>query len=123
MHLQGGVYWATFGFPHFLQRNYQYVWGYTALNLVGGLAVLACRGQNALGGWAEARSLRYLGRISYGVYVYHLPVLDALRSKWPIGAASPGGIAATLGYVAIVIGISALSFELFEKQMLRLKGD
>jgi peptidoglycan/LPS O-acetylase OafA/YrhL len=122
LYFHGGVYWAALGFPHMLQRYYQYAWGYTVLNVMGGLAVLACRDGNALGGWVEARPLRYLGRISYGVYVYHVPILALLVGRWPVGQVSPAGIAATLGYVSIVIAVSALSFELFEKQVLRLKG-
>ncbi|MGZ8218733.1 acyltransferase family protein [Methylomagnum sp.] len=68
--------------------------------------------------------LVYLGRISYGLYVYHIPVLQG-----PIGVAVHGFLGlndpvawrAWLVDLPITIGIAALSWRLFEQPILRLK--
>jgi peptidoglycan/LPS O-acetylase OafA/YrhL len=60
---------------------------------------------------------RYCGRISYGLYVYHLPVIWAWYSLAPrINLAW-----FALGSFATTIALAVLSFELFERRCLRLK--
>jgi peptidoglycan/LPS O-acetylase OafA/YrhL len=59
-------------------------------------------------------ALRYMGKISYGVFLYHVPILT-LGQKWLHG---PAGIA---GLVALSFAAAALSYEFVEKPFLRLK--
>jgi peptidoglycan/LPS O-acetylase OafA/YrhL len=61
--------------------------------------------------WAP---LRYLGKISYGLFLYHVPVLT-LGHKWVHGPA--GGAC----LVALAFALAALSYEFVEKPALRLK--
>jgi peptidoglycan/LPS O-acetylase OafA/YrhL len=79
------------------------------------------------------RVLNYIGRISYGLYLYHFPYSQYFRGKvdsllygltqdhhrlsaWVHDHALNYWI-----HIAIIIGISALSFELIERPLLRLK--
>jgi peptidoglycan/LPS O-acetylase OafA/YrhL len=58
--------------------------------------------------------LRYIGKISYGLFLYHVPILT-LGQKWlhgPIGCAA---------LIALALGAAALSYEFVEKPFLRLK--
>jgi peptidoglycan/LPS O-acetylase OafA/YrhL len=72
-------------------------------------------------GFLSNRYLNYLGKVSYGIYVYGLIILQILMHKVII----PLGIDNFPLYMAIVIASSTLipiiSYELFEKQALKLK--
>jgi len=81
--------------------------------LVGGAAI----GFGGIGRFVlEARPILYLGRISYGVYVYHLLVPGvfgpALKACGLMLA--PKGVAECLVYSAITIGIASLSWKCLE---------
>lgn len=65
----------------------------------------------------------YLGKISYGMYVYH--VFMQLLGPWllsRVGLTLPEGLAAHLTfYVVLTVAFSALSWHLFEAPLNRLK--
>jgi peptidoglycan/LPS O-acetylase OafA/YrhL len=61
--------------------------------------------------------LVYLGRISYGLYMFHVLVLSLIT--WIFGDQCPWGRA--IAGLAITIGISALSWHFFESPILKLK--
>jgi len=77
----------------------------------------------------ENRVLDYLGKISYGLYMYHwlsiMLIMYFLRNAFPV-IESPGH---ELSYnlimypsaILLTIGLSALSYELYEKWFLNLK--
>jgi peptidoglycan/LPS O-acetylase OafA/YrhL len=68
-------------------------------------------------GWLAIAPLRYLGRISYGVYLYHWPMFQLGESMKPHGA----GHLYAVGLICLIIGVAAVSYELIEKPCLRLK--
>ena len=104
--------------------------GYTFLSITFALAVLAAA-QADLGrpaaSWLRARPLRALGKYSYGMYVFHKPLHDAigkpLLSRLPIDASR--SVAASCVYVACGLGATFvaafLSYNCFESWFLRLK--
>jgi peptidoglycan/LPS O-acetylase OafA/YrhL len=69
--------------------------------------------------------LRLIGRYSYGMYVFHLPLhtffgIVLLRSL--VGVVTPtDGLVYIVVITAVSFGIAALSYELFERRFLRLK--
>lgn len=87
----------------------------TAVFLVQVIAM----GDTWLWGWLNWRAVRYLGRISYGMFLYHMLayrfVIEVLHRNPPLWIRVPAVIA-----VAAIFG--ALSFHLVEKKFLRLKG-
>jgi peptidoglycan/LPS O-acetylase OafA/YrhL len=117
----------TLGYPNTLAAQGQFVWGYSVVNAVGALLIaLAAHGR--LGGrllqhpWTE-----YLGRISYGVYLWHFP-LAHLTSPWVFTIRRLTGadfyaciLLFTPIYLALLLALSALSYEAYERHFLRLK--
>jgi len=68
-----------------------------------------------LRGLLEYRPLVWLGRISYGVYLWHYPIFKAasfLRLGWPLKLC--------IG-MAVTLIVSSLSYYLMEKPVLKLK--
>lgn len=71
----------------------------------------------------EHRMLRWLGKYSYGLYVFHMPVIGALQRKWPTsGAVPPRELLLFVGLAALLsCAIAWLSYEAYEKHFLGLK--
>lgn len=67
--------------------------------------------------WLTIAPLRYLGRISYGVYLYHWPLFMLGEKIKPHGL----GHLWAIGLVALIVALAALSYEFIEKPCLRLK--
>lgn len=91
-----------------------------ALIAVGAAALTTAALHEPLLGFLKVRPLRYLGKISYGLYVFHF-VGIAIGSKVAtlIGSAS-WWVGALTAFVATTF-LSVLSYELFERQFLKLK--
>ena len=74
-----------------------------------------------------SRPLRFFGRYSYGLYVYHYSVDAALASPMRAalegqGFSKPWAILAAAAVVGLVsVGLALLSYNLYEKHFLRLK--
>lgn len=92
------------------------------------LCVLGLHGSSGIAARViGSRPLRYIGRISYGLYLYHLPIYLALGVAiswsmppgWDMGVASPWK--AVLAMVAVFVAASA-SYRWFEGPILRRRG-
>jgi peptidoglycan/LPS O-acetylase OafA/YrhL len=69
----------------------------------------------------EPRPIVYLGRISYGIYLYHFIILHALDAR---GSENPDGVplATWLTFLALTIIVPALSFRYIESPLLEIKN-
>lgn len=106
--------------------------GYTLLGLIFSSAlVLALPGSRA-STWQkilEHRILRELGKYSYAIYLFHLPIRSFLRSllggpdKIPFffGSQLPGLLAFALVSLVLTFVLAWISWHLFEKRFLALK--
>ncbi|WP_046245998.1 acyltransferase family protein [Hymenobacter terrenus] len=65
------------------------------------------------------KTVNYLGKISYGLYMYHCPIIYVLDTHPHFFADNQ--ILRLLMIIGLTICVAALSYELFEKQILRLK--
>jgi peptidoglycan/LPS O-acetylase OafA/YrhL len=108
--------------------------GYSLLAIGFALLVLALAGADAAGErrwWARMwriAPLRVLARYSYGLYVFHKILADAVGKPWMRGQ-DPALLAKSLplhaAYLALgtlaSLGVAVLSYHLFEKRFLQLK--
>jgi len=100
-----------------------YVWGVTALAALATSGVICdiLAGSSRATRWLEITWLVRLGRISYGVYLWHWPVYFQLGVLW-----RPGESAAPLGLSVLAWGLTvaaaALSYFLIERPFLMYKA-
>jgi len=90
---------------------------------LAGMVVAVCRG--AKGVVQEAMSTRpmvWLGEVSFGIYLWHLPVMRVLREFFPQAAHSIAGSLAMLVVVlAITLLLAALSYYGVERRLMNLR--
>ena len=69
----------------------------------------------------EKRFLNFLGKISYGIYVYHMPLIYVLSVLFKSIDIKANYLIITATVLFLTIGISYLSYTYFENPFLRLK--
>ena len=118
------AFMASFGYAMYLRSGYGYVWGYSLLNILFMLGIIC-----ALEGlwptrFLQSKGMVWIGKISYGIYVYHLPLLllgASLFEKMGMnvyGRLRPVFFAV---WVSIVILVSDQSYRWLETPFLKLK--
>jgi peptidoglycan/LPS O-acetylase OafA/YrhL len=114
--------WTALGYPVTLPDAYQFIWAYSLLNYAFMLFIY-CVAKDGL--WLNilnSRPFDFLGRISYGLYIYHLPLIwfsTRLRDVKGLEEITPFHI--SLIALAATILISTFSFYLLEDPIIRLK--
>jgi peptidoglycan/LPS O-acetylase OafA/YrhL len=94
------------------------VLGYLGQALASALAVAAVLSPSP--SWLAARPLTYLGKISYGLYVFHGPALVGATSLLRHHEGHRRLLTAALGLTLTIVAAS-LSYALFESRFLRYK--
>lgn len=103
--------------------------GYTSIAVIFGITVVyAIENKNSwIKIFLENRILKGLGKISYGLYVYHWPIMALLKLYLLNKIISLGWtpyyshVFISLAATTIAIVVSKLSYEYFEKRILALK--
>jgi peptidoglycan/LPS O-acetylase OafA/YrhL len=97
-----------------------------ALGSVGLVGLAVARVEGALGLLLRARSLRYLGKISYGIYIYHVPIFLLIANQVAARYPAQPPVAIKLLRVALELGITlavaSLSWRVLERPLLGLKA-
>ena len=123
----GSVQFDTIGYEFTMFTAYKFVWGYSVLNYLFALLIHAVDRTKLFTNILDHCTLRYLGRISYGLYVYHFPVIwfllafqmeyrDQIHLFFYLGQARTYFVV-----LLVTIIISSISFYLFEKPINNLK--
>ena len=90
----GSTMALAFGYGPFMADSWKAVWAYSALNLLFGWILLLMRDRVFFPRVVENGALINLGKISYGLYVYHFVVIwlmsQTARALFPGRQASEG---------------------------------
>jgi peptidoglycan/LPS O-acetylase OafA/YrhL len=117
-----GSYWRTLGWPHRGELHYQYVWAFGVITIWAATLIQACL-QGSAPSLLNFPPLVFLGRISYGAYLSHLPLLGIYIYFFrPINAFTLRGFIIFVIWFATVILVSWLSFRFIELPFLRIKN-
>jgi peptidoglycan/LPS O-acetylase OafA/YrhL len=114
-----------YGFGH--TENYVYVWHYTVLNLLFASLILLLVSDHgpAIPGrarrWLEGKWLVRVGKVSYGMYIYHWMIWyylfeDKIQAHGVVLRAS-----LFIPYMVIVYVVAAASFTFYEERFIKLK--
>jgi peptidoglycan/LPS O-acetylase OafA/YrhL len=113
---------SAFGYPLLLSNSFQYIWGYTLVNYFFALLIYGVAREGWFVRFLEIRPARYLGKISYGLYVYHFPIIwfvaQTTESYFKDPYLKP--LNALIAFVTTVV-IASLSYYLMERPILNLK--
>jgi peptidoglycan/LPS O-acetylase OafA/YrhL len=115
--------WSSLGYPIVMRHAYEFVWGYSLLNYWFAVIIYCVVKDGLFTKVLDARPMRYLGKISYGLYVYHFGLI------WFAGRIRDYGITdetiakplTALIALVLTIVVASLSYYLLEKPILRLK--
>jgi peptidoglycan/LPS O-acetylase OafA/YrhL len=115
---------GTLGYEFKMFTAYKFVWGYSILNYLFALIIQNVYRSKLYLRVLDHFTLRYLGKISYGIYVYHVAVI------WFISILFKDDYSHSLFYSILIylialiftITISSISFHLLEKPISDLKG-
>jgi peptidoglycan/LPS O-acetylase OafA/YrhL len=111
------IQWDEFGYGPCMKDSYKYVWGYSAVNLMFAYILVHVRSNVFMPALFENKLLVYLGTISYGLYVFHFPMLwvvDSVMHNFP-------PILKVSTSLLLTVLISIASYEFMEKRFINLK--
>ena len=120
----GSILSGGLGYRPFMADSWKYAWAYSALYLLFGWILLMIRDRVFFRKVMEHRALTYLGRISYGLYVYHFFILWAMRQVVRVvlpDSPDLAGLARMVCAFGLTVAVSMASYALIEAPMLRLK--
>lgn len=123
-YLSKGTVSAALGYDLPMTGYYKEVWAYTILNYFFAVLIYCVAKTNLWTGMLESVPLKYLGKISYGLYVYHygiIAIFAAIFHKYGLDYSlrSPQMFFSAMSATLI---IATLSFYLLEKPLITLKG-
>jgi peptidoglycan/LPS O-acetylase OafA/YrhL len=121
--LSKGTMTLALGYDLPMTGFYKEVWGYTLLNYLFAVLIYCVARTHFLTGILESAPLRYLGKISYGLYVYHygiIAITTALFRKYGIGYSLRSPQMFVIAMSATLL-VATLSFYLLEKPIINLK--
>ncbi len=113
---------SALGYPLLLPDAYQFIWAYSLLNYFFAVIIYGVAWEGWLTQYLEWRPLRYLGKISYGLYVYHFPIVWFAGRLADLGITPP--ILQSLSALVALFGtilIASLSFHFLERPITNLK--
>ncbi len=112
---------SSFGYTIGVIQNYQHVWSYSLFGIVAMFFILTClKPGPGLSSIVGNSFLVFLGRISYGLYVYHW-VIWMIFNKFIEHSSITVKLLCFFPFVIVCIGMAYLSYILIEKPILSQK--
>lgn len=115
----GNVWWDSLGYEFPLRVASKEIWGYSLLNYFFTVMIYCVAKTKLFTTLLDSYILRYLGKISYGLYIYHSAIIwFTLKLNLPFDLGTWQILLFTLAATTLV---ASLSFFLFEKPINNLK--
>ena len=115
----GHIEWNSLGQEFLLASGYKSIWGYTLLDYLFAVTIYCVAKTGLFNNVLEIAPLKYLGKISYGLYVYHTAVIWFILKFNLFFETGTAGIYFLA--LAITTMIASISFYLLEKPINNLK--
>jgi peptidoglycan/LPS O-acetylase OafA/YrhL len=113
-----GLLGAAVWLPHDAALTYR--GGLAMVGLLSAVVIWAGVAGGRFGRMLDAAPLRYLGERSYGLYLWHWPVLVLLQLTSPFGRGPDTLVGTGLLALAVTVGAAAVSYGLLEVPIRRL---
>jgi peptidoglycan/LPS O-acetylase OafA/YrhL len=111
------------GFPFPIANGYKQIWGYSLLNYFFAVTIYAVARDGLFNRFLELGWMKYLGKISYGLYVYHYGLIffaSRAQDFMPLNYDQAKFVTAILAFGATIL-LASLSFKYIERPILSLK--
>ncbi len=115
--------WHTLGYPFAMPHAAQFIWGYSILNYWFAIVIYGVAREGWFLRFLEWGPIRYLGKISYGLYVYHLAIIWFVARIRDLGIENEGIAKPLTAGIALIVTVlvASLSYFALEKPILSLK--
>lgn len=115
----GHIIQTAFGYRPSMADSAKVIWGYSAINIISAIVISAVSQKQFFPRLFANSGLNYIGKISYGMYIFHYPIILLFLSRGFIGG-MPLVVRILTAFVLTML-VSGLSYSLFEKKFLGLK--
>lgn len=112
---------ADLGLPLLLPYAYKSVWGYTVLNYLFAVLIFGVARLGWFERFLEFRPIAYLGKISYGLYVYHFVIIWFATVPFRVSSTAPVPFLNAAAALILTTLVAGLSYRLLEKPLMDLK--
>ncbi len=112
---------TSLGYPLASLNLMQHVWSYSVWNLCFASALVWVLQRDPRTGLLCHPAVVATGRVSYGIYVFHNPLLLLLRTVIPFSATTITRVALVVPYCAVLLLLSHASYRWYESWFLRRK--
>ena len=108
--------WKSLGFEYGMSYCYQYVWGWSIISFCCFLLILEVIYDPAFARLFQQKPLIFLGKISFGFYIWHLPILSMVSGVWNPSPHSLSGLAKTFLVLSLSVIVGSLVHSIIEKR-------
>ena len=116
--------WSSLGYTLPISGLYKEVWGYSLLNYLFAVTIYAVAREGLFNRFLELGWMKYLGKISYGLYVYHFILISFINrifnDRLPLTFEQSQMLSILPAFAATVL-VAGLSFKYIEKPLINLK--
>ncbi len=107
-------------YPPHLNSNFQYVWGYSLLNLTCAVLIACVASGKLLSAFFENKLVSYFGTISYGIYILHSCMTVLVGYFWHPAS----GLELVLQRcfdLLLCTALAGISYHFYESPIMRMK--